>query len=460
MGCFTTCFSNCNPSRRRRRRRSLKPCQHHPSLLHHLQNYQSVEDFKVPQLIQQEQEEPDSKDEKQEQQEQGQEGEENAENAINILHNSIDEKNEKSNRSGRKKVTFDLNVKFYENLTKDEEEIEEINEENRKNGEKQVTVCECGSDSSSSSLFSYPVNHRYQNSRDSDDEFDDILSSDDEYEDADDYDEEDEDNDDGVKDEQSSESLFSLSLDSRKHKLGTVGGDKEVNSPLQVKNVDVNVSECRFDRGKYVDSVLNPVENLTQWKDIKARSRRVMSKDEPTKENVNSVQDFSFPVKNEMLQGKKEIAVDTSLSTWLVGSEKDGFQRSDSRNSSVSVGNGNGNGNSQSDRKKPVTVVTPNKFEDRPILGALTVEEIRQMSASSTPKKSPGRSPDDMPIIGSVGSYWSRTGQTTDSGGSSVKSTKSRYRESAEVIWDSTPFEARLEKALEKEANSEGVFAV
>ncbi|XP_074292821.1 uncharacterized protein LOC141619699 [Silene latifolia] len=438
MGCFTTCFSNCNPSRRRRRRRSLKPCQHHPSLLHHLQNYQSVEDFKVPQLIQQ-QEETDSKAEKQEEQEEGQQGEVNAENAINILHNSIDEKTEKSNRSGRKKVTFDLNVKFYENLTKDEEEIEEINEENRKNDEKQVTVCECGSDSSSSSLFSYPLNHRYQNSRDSDDEFDDILSSDDEYEDADDYDEEDEDNDDGVKDEQSSESLFSLSLDSRKHKLGTAGGDKEVNSPLQV-------SECRFDRGKYVDSVLNPVENLTQWKDIKARSRRVMSKDEP-KENVNSVQDFSFPVKKEMLQGKKEIAVDTSLSTWLVGSEKDWFQRNDSRNSSVSVG-------------KPVTVVTPNKFEDRPILGALTVEEIRQMSASSTPRKSPGRSPDDMPIIGSVGSYWSRTGQTTDSGGSSVKSTKSRYRESAEVIWDSTPFEARLEKALEKEANSEGVFAV
>ncbi|KAH9602256.1 hypothetical protein KSS87_015417, partial [Heliosperma pusillum] len=342
----------------------------------------------------------------------------------------------------------DLNVKFYENLTKEEEEEEVINEENKKIDEKQVTVfCECASDSSSSSLFSYPLNHRYQNTRDSDDEFDDSLSSD-----ADEYDDEDEDEDeDGDNDDenvvQSSESLFSLSVDSRKHKLSTVGGDKEVNSPMQ--------SECRFDRGKYVDSVLNPVENLTQWKDIKARSR-VMSKDEPKEnrnsENRNSAQDFSFPVKKEVLQGKKEIAVDTSLSTWLVGSEKHGFQRSDSRNSSVSVGN------SQSDRKKPVIV--PNKFEDRPILGALTVEEIRQMSASSTPRKSPGRSPDDMPIIGSVGSYWSRTGQTTDSGGSSIKSTKSRYRESGEVIWDSTPFEARLEKALEKEANSEGVFAV
>ncbi|KAH9602255.1 hypothetical protein KSS87_015416 [Heliosperma pusillum] len=86
MGCFTTCFSNCKPSRRRRRRRSPNSFQH-PSLLHHLQNYQSVDDFRVPQLIQQE-EEADAKDEEQEQ-EQEQEGEENERNNIDILHDSM-----------------------------------------------------------------------------------------------------------------------------------------------------------------------------------------------------------------------------------------------------------------------------------------------------------------------------------------------------------------------------------
>ncbi|KAL9235166.1 hypothetical protein vseg_009953 [Gypsophila vaccaria] len=456
MGCFSTCFDACKPSRRRhihhhphphphphRRHRSRN---HNTSLLHHLQNYQSVEDFNLPKFIQQEEKE--------------EEKEEEEVDDHKVSPDSIgDEIKEDANLSGRKKVTFDLNVKFYEDLTRDdedgdedevnEEEIDEIGKKYLKG--KDGFECGCGSDSS---LFSYPSNHRYQNCRDSDDDdFDGVVSSDES--DTEEYSDEDGGDDEVTSatrdeklmegEEESSESLFSLSIDSRKHRLGSVGVDKEVNSPMPIKNVVLDDSDSRGDRRNDVDSVLNPVENLTQWKDMKARSRVVLK--DRAKENLNSVHDFSFPAKNEK---PKEMAVDTSLSTWLVGSEHGKTERGNSGDSPVSVGN------SPSDRN----TVSPNKFEDRPILGALTLEEIRMISASSTPRKSPTRSPDDMPIIGSVGSYWSHTGQTTGSRGSSGKSTKSRYRESAEVIWDSTPFEARLEKALEKEANSEEVFAV
>ncbi|KAK9732930.1 hypothetical protein RND81_04G032600 [Saponaria officinalis] len=436
MGCFSTCFDACKPSRRRRRRSR----KNHNSLLHHLQKYESIEEFNVPKLIQEGEDDIDENEE-----EENHKGENP--NLIS-LDTKGDKRKEDANLSGRKKVTFDLNVKFYEDLTRDEDEDEdeeedgddkdddddemseaEIDEVIREIKAKAGFVCECGSDSSSSSLFSYPRNHRYQNCRDSDDEIDEVMSSDES--DVEEY----SDDDEVELEEQSSESLFSLSIDSRKHKLGSVGADKEVNSPMPVKKSVPNDSDSRCDRTKGVDSVLNPVENLTQWKDMKARSR-IASIDQ-AKENKHSVHDFSFSEKKETL----EMGVDTSLSTWLVGSEQGKTERSNSRDGSVSVGN------SPSDRK----TVSPNKFEDRPILGALTMEEIRLISASSTPRKSPTRSPDDMPIIGSVGSYWTRTGQTTASGGSSAKSTKSRYRESAEVIWDSTPFEARLEKALEKE---------
>ncbi|CAO2833160.1 unnamed protein product [Amaranthus hypochondriacus] len=435
MGCFSTCFGKCKRSRRCHRRRAKT----NPSLLYHLQTYESVEGFQVPDLIEELDEKKETADE----------------NQIEHTHESIDEKREKSNSSERKKVTFDLNVKVYEDLRSDEEDeedtgnLEDNNDENKaQNKEGKCVEATFGSpsDSSSSSLFSFPPNHRYQNCWDSDDE---VLSSD-ESDIDDDYEDEDEDEvESEVKNDQcqSSESLFSLSLNSRKQGFET-GGDKEVNSPMPIKNSnpnDSNLEESNRNSSKYVDSVLNPVENLTQWKFIKARSK-LAAKENQAKENMISGQKFSF-VQNEQSK-EKEIGVDTSLSTWLVGSAG-GTPKNHSRSSSVSVGN------SPSDKK----TLSPNKFEDRPILGALTVEELRQFSASNSPRKSPSKSPEDMPIIGSVGSYWSHTAQTADSK-SSTKSTKSRFRESAEVIWDSTPFETRLEKALEKEGNVNQVFAL
>lgn len=57
---------------------------------------------------------------------------------------------------------------------------------------------------------------------------------------------------------------------------------------------------------------------------------------------------------------------------------------------------------------------SPGSREDRPILGAWTAKELKQLSASSTPKRSRSPSPEEMPIIGTVGSYWNRTGQAMD----------------------------------------------
>ena len=74
-----------------------------------------------------------------------------------------------------------------------------------------------------------------------------------------------------------------------------------------------------------------------------------------------------------------------------------------------------------------------NSFQDRPILDALTVEELRQFSTSSSPRKSPSRSPDEMPLIGTVGTYWSHAGPAKDSGSASsykeIPNTTSKYRE-------------------------------
>ncbi|XP_021864759.1 uncharacterized protein [Spinacia oleracea] len=446
MGCFTTCFGTCKRSRRRRRR----PVKTSPSsLLHH--TYESVEGFQVPQLTEEQGEVKEK------------EAEQKGENQIELTPDSKEEKLEKANSSERKKVTFDLNVRIYEDFRTEEEVNDDFDEDEEEEEEEEVQIkkgkggfgIQCNSDSSSSSLFSFPTDHRYQNCRDSDDEFDDLVSSDESENDDDDYytDDEDEEVESEVKNdkhEQSSESLFSLSLDSRKQGIGSETGDKEVNSPMPIKNSSPNESNTgKFDHNavNYVESVLNPVENLSQWKFIKARSKLASKDQSQAKENIISGQDFSFPVKKAVVS-ELEVGVDTSLSSWLMCSE--GTPKNNSRNSSVSVGN------SPSDRK----TVSPNKFEDRPILGALTLEELRQHSATTSPRKSPSKSPEEMPIIGTVGSYWSHTAQTTDSG-SSTTSTKSRFRESAEVIWDATPFETRLEKALEKEGNSQqNVFEV
>ncbi|XP_022848890.1 protein JASON-like [Olea europaea var. sylvestris] len=72
------------------------------------------------------------------------------------------------------------------------------------------------------------------------------------------------------------------------------------------------------------------------------------------------------------------------------------------------------------------------------------------MSASSYPRKSLSRNPDEMLIIGTVGTYWNDSGSAKHSDSVSsykgIPNTTSKYREDKRVNWYSTRVEARLEK--------------
>ncbi|KAA8534685.1 hypothetical protein F0562_032202 [Nyssa sinensis] len=424
---------------------------------------------------------------------------ENIEDPINAITESIDKPYEELlNSNIRKKVTFDLNVKTYEELPSQqianclvpsEKEKERVNNEETKN-ESQIL-----SSWSVSSILPYPPNHRYHNCTTSNDECEDDMDLEESDSDGDG------DDDQALVQEESSESLFSLSIESGKHASATEVGEKEVNSAITIcgslsveftkhgfaaemgkkevdspiaiestkqgfaaeKKVDSPITICGSpdgelksielnqnarDRSQNVHSVLNPIENLTQWKAVKARTIPLPSLKHQEKENINLEQESNIPfseepsfkpsIHNSKQQSKdlkvedQEISVDTSLSSWLVEYE----MTRTAKNSPNSIGN------LSSER-----VNSSRSFEDRPILGALTVDELKQLSSFSSPRQSPSHSLDEVPIIGTVGSYWSHTGQTMNSDSSS---SSTMYREVKRVNWQSTPFEKRLERAKDR----------
>ncbi|XP_059432223.1 actin cytoskeleton-regulatory complex protein PAN1 [Corylus avellana] len=367
----------------------------------------------------------------------------------------------------RKKVTFDSNVKTYERVSCDEALDFSMESEGKKREEENLTKSnQSKSSSEDSSITSssgpYPPNHRYQNWRDSDDEYEglDHEDSDLDYEEDDDDEDEEEDEDEGLEvnglfeDDDgkprrttSAAHVFTGEVDSSVPICGLHdGGDAK----------PVGSNPYARDRSLYVHPVLNPVENLTQWKAVKAKGTPPLR---PLKENLVSneeqrasfgsepgFKELSFSFKSKTDQAKKsmqEIAVDTSLSNWLVSSDTPPV------NKTSTIG--------------PNTTFTPENsmspgsnswrsHDDRPILGALTVEELKQFSASSSPRKSPSRSPDEMPIIGTVGTYWNHTAKDSGSVSSykGIPNTTSKYREDKRVNWHSTPFETRLERALNR----------
>lgn len=183
-----------------------------------------------------------------------------------------------------------------------------------------------------------------------------------------------------------------------------------------------------------VVSMLNPIENLIQWQAVKAKATSPLLHQD--KENIIEQQDFDIHVSpepsfkllmsnskmnsNEKKLVDREIAVDTSLSSWLVESEATPMSKSSA----------NSVENSPSGRAS-----SPRSYEDRPILGALTVDELKQHSASTSPRRSKNWSPDETPIIGTVGSYWMHTGRTMDSDpGSSSKGMPKTRSNKKEVL--------------------------
>lgn len=289
------------------------------------------------------------------------------------------------------------------------------------------------SDSIGSTLvvLSHPLNHRYGNCSNSEDEYEGVIDLSGSDLNGDDYDgpvdDEVESNKQVVIQEQeSSESLFSISIDSRKRVSDAeVDNEKEVNSPMP--------KPIGSDQTGH--SVLKPIENLTQGKEVKAIAIPLASKHQE-KENMNVEQDLYIPISpeptlklskyltrrplksNDLKLVDQETGVDTSLSSWLVESET--TPKSNASNNSV--------GNSMCEK-----VSSSRSLGDRPILGAWTSEELKQLSASSTPNRSRSQSPDQIPILGTVGSYWNHTGQAMDSDSNSsckgMENTAGRNRE-------------------------------
>ncbi|XP_058101487.1 uncharacterized protein LOC131245799 [Magnolia sinica] len=399
--------------------------------------------------------------------------------------------------NSRKKVTFDLNVKTYEEVSahdlpkyssENEEEKERVKEEKKEEKASQP-ISTSDDNSTISSTGSFPSNHRYQNCVCSDDENDEEEEENMEYEDSD------FDDDRGEQEEVSTDSCFSLPIkrEGRNHE-NTLANKEEVcdSRPLSVPSPDQRwtllANKNARDRSQYVHPVLNPIENLSQWKAVKASStplkqRKKESVDleqelqipfssEPTfklpvsqksfassPRNFDLEQELHIPFSSEPTfklpkpqissdskprnfdltkpSPKQEISVDTSLSNWLVSSEN-----TPSTKTSLARTESSENSQSLSSRSSRI-------YDDRPILGALTVEELRQHSVSSSPRRSPSRSPDDIPILGTVGSYWnSSTSQQSGSDSKGIPNTTSKYREDKRVNWHNTPFEVRLERAL------------
>ncbi|KAJ0970427.1 hypothetical protein J5N97_023304 [Dioscorea zingiberensis] len=333
--------------------------------------------------------------------------------------------------SSKKKVTFDLNVKTYEDVSKysSDEDVE-----NDVRG---------GEEKSSPILCTFPDNHRYQNCANSDDDEDCEGAEDEEFEDSD-LDEEGEDI--GVvggNEDESYDSYFSLPMDKEREESQEINSPKPITEASPDEQKKILAGKNVRDRSQYVHSVLNPVENLSQWKEVKVRAAPLKLQ----KENISSELETKVPFSSEpamkiekpsrknsitnsipIPSAKQEVSVDASLSTWLVSPESSTVDRPQISKSNCS--------NSSLSR------------EDQPILGALTVDDLKQ-SVTSSPRRSPSRSPDDMPLLGTVGSYWNDS--VSSPSGSNVKgipNTTSKYSEDRRVNWHSTPFEKRLEKAL------------
>ncbi|XP_038889620.1 uncharacterized protein LOC120079490 isoform X3 [Benincasa hispida] len=339
-----------------------------------------------------------------------------------------------------------------------ENNLDEIKKEEKSGREDD----EARGSSNSSNAFSLPLNHRYavcQNSDDYDEEYEEEMDHLDEKEEERKDEAADDDGDEKDKlltKQESSESLFSLSLGSRIQVFTFESGENEVNSPdLSHCSLDIQPDKALSDkkpvcRNENINSVLNPIENVTHsLNDAKVITLPPVHHLE--KENINLDKDCDVSISPEptfrsmrklkencsdVKHVEDEIAVDTSLSNWLVESET----TPKSKSNSSSIGN------------SPMwTRNSAKSYEDRPILGALTLEELRQFSAFSTPRRSRSRSPEETPIIGSVGSYWSHTGQDADSNpGSSCRGSKTtrKNREDEKVNWNSTPFLERLDMAL------------
>lgn len=241
----------------------------------------------------------------------------------------------------RKKVSFNLDVQTYEPVPTDYNLLESDEEEEKK--KKCEEAAKGGlipsfseGKSAEMKMGSYPSNYRYQNCGDSFDEENEIAYEEIDLDDDDDdydYDIDDDEfyGDNDILPDQSQEDvswqLVSANMESQKIvSLTQLTRNKTTNVVAPYAS---NVREWKShelhqnvrDRSQYVHSVLNPIENLTQWKAVKAREAAL---EYQRKENMESkktrtiIDPLPFSNLSQSKPLMQEIAVDTSLSNWMV----------------------------------------------------------------------------------------------------------------------------------------------
>ncbi|MCD7451070.1 hypothetical protein HAX54_009443 [Datura stramonium] len=342
-------------------------------------------------------------------------------NPINLFEEFKDEEEEELNRSSREHLLetrkngaasvaidatkeeskdkeeekLDLNVSVYDDevllATHVSANCSNPSNLQKQDGEKEEEETNELSNSSASSYISYPQNHRYHCCRNnSNDEFEDIDLKNDAGNNNDENNGEVAFSGNGlmIQEESSSyESLFSLEIDSTRkvNSLMPEMSDKEeVNSPFK-QSIKFSVKDQNISHFIRNPSLLKDTAAITT-----PPSLLKTTKHHEEKENVDTnLLDFSSIRYNGVQQEpslklhERKIGVDTSLSSWLVESSQD--DTPNSKNSAGSVGN------SPSERRaRPV---------DRPILGALTVEDLKDEKHI---------------VIGTVGSYLRHTGKATN----------------------------------------------
>lgn len=308
------------------------------------------------------------------------------------------------------KAVGEQGVKNHQKFQKENpEEEEEKTEGDEGKNPKEISV-ETGrdeiplSDSSESSLFTYPTNNRYKNCAEISDGEDEVVVSSYKVKES---------HANGgssvIPEDSPESSLFSLSIDSRRRQSFTPG-ERTIGDDNEEVSSKTFITTIPTEDNNSIDSVLKPIENLSQRKKIvgrKAKSSSTMEKNQE-QENVDS-EEFTFPFQL-MKKTFNSCRVDTSLSSWLVDSEN---------SPEGSVGNPS---SSSSSLKKT------------------------KSSSSLRRRRSYSFSPDETPILGTVGSYWRHTGgggrhpamDAADSGSSMSRRNQTN-----------NPFQTRLEEAMD-----------
>ncbi|KAK4795782.1 hypothetical protein SAY86_028108 [Trapa natans] len=361
MGCFTFCFFGYSKDKKRRKERSKVQAQPGERLL--LQRASSVEPTQyIPVHVQ------------------DQDNTAGPVSSSSVSETRDIKPEEKLSCAAHKKVTFDSNIRTYDHVSSDDKVPESASEigERGNAGEKRNIIMSKSTVSQSpsedvwyaSSVGSRTPNNRYENCRETDDD-EDLGSDGDEN---------------GLKGDEL-DGVCGDDLERARQSCDQT--DRSMSNKVTVEKNPSSAEETETnvrDRSVFVHRVLNPIENLTQWKAAKAEG---CHKEESW---------ISFGSESAEPNGSssREVSVDASLSSWLVSSESTPVDKK-SPNSICSSRKSMCQGSNSPFRRNR---------ENRPILGALTVEELRQFSATNCRRKSPSRSPDDMAIIGTVGTYW------------------------------------------------------